>query len=171
MSSVLPSDSENTEPSIRGVLGKTLTLHECPHELRPFMKELCDIGRTAHEMVEEDSMASVKAMTEDRDLPTPRMERVREMLRGGVGWEYDVHHEREGENVSNTHRTNGTDGTNGVNGAPVRSSDPRRRRTSTQNRAVIFANRINALALGMTKLKAFRERQDMVFKVLAGVTN
>ena len=45
----------------------------------------------------------------------------------------------------------------------------RRRRTSTEGRAVAFANRINALALGMTKLRAFRERQEMVFKVLAGV--
>ncbi|KAI0067213.1 hypothetical protein BV25DRAFT_1074205 [Artomyces pyxidatus] len=42
-------------------------------------------------------------------------------------------------------------------------------RRSVEGRAVAFANRINALALGMTRLKGFRERQDEVFKVLAGV--
>ncbi len=42
-------------------------------------------------------------------------------------------------------------------------------RRSVQGRAVAFANRINALSLGMTKLKAFRERQEDVFKVLTGI--
>lgn len=42
-------------------------------------------------------------------------------------------------------------------------------RRSAEGRAVGFANRINALALGMTKLRAFKERQNDVFKVLAGV--
>ncbi|KAJ6508741.1 hypothetical protein C8R45DRAFT_1060072 [Mycena sanguinolenta] len=42
-------------------------------------------------------------------------------------------------------------------------------RRSVEGRAVSFTNRINALSLGMTKLKAFRERQEDVFKVLAGI--
>jgi hypothetical protein len=166
MTSVIPGDSVQTEPSIRGVLGKMLTLEECPSELRPFMKELCDIGRTAHEVIEDDSMASVKALSEGKELPTPRMERVRELLKGGVGWQYDAQHEHDGLNGSN-----GAGSAYGANGADIRPSESRRRRTSTQNRAVIFANRINALALAMTKLRAFRERQENVFKVLAGVTS
>ncbi|KAJ7219456.1 hypothetical protein GGX14DRAFT_436232 [Mycena pura] len=48
-----------------------------------------------------------------------------------------------------------------------RNSEEHRR--SVQGRAVSFMNRINALSLGMTALKAFRERQMDVFKVLAGV--
>lgn len=43
------------------------------------------------------------------------------------------------------------------------------RRRSSSGRAVVFANRVNALALAMTRLPQFRERQDDVFKVLAGV--
>ncbi|KAJ7063481.1 hypothetical protein C8F01DRAFT_1209757 [Mycena amicta] len=39
-------------------------------------------------------------------------------------------------------------------------------RRSVEGRAVSFTNRINALSLGMTKLKAFRDRQADVFKVL-----
>jgi len=42
-------------------------------------------------------------------------------------------------------------------------------RRSTEGRAVAFANRVNALALAMTRLPQFKERQDEVFRVLAGV--
>jgi hypothetical protein len=42
-------------------------------------------------------------------------------------------------------------------------------RRSAEGRAVAFANRVNALALAMTRLPQFRERQNDVFKVLAGV--
>ncbi|KAJ6597124.1 hypothetical protein DFH09DRAFT_1357178 [Mycena vulgaris] len=48
-----------------------------------------------------------------------------------------------------------------------RDSDEGRR--SVEGRAVSFTNRINALSLGMTRLRAFRERQGDVFKVLAGI--
>ena len=59
---------------------------------------------------------------------------------------------------------------NGRRSNTSESREGRRRTTSTENRAVAFANRINALSLGMTKLRAFRERQEAVFKVLIGVT-
>jgi hypothetical protein len=42
-------------------------------------------------------------------------------------------------------------------------------RRSAEGRAVAFANRVNALALAMTRLPQFKERQDDVFRVLAGV--
>jgi hypothetical protein len=42
-------------------------------------------------------------------------------------------------------------------------------RWSAGGHAVAFANRVNALALAMTRLPQFKERQDEVFKVLAGV--
>jgi hypothetical protein len=42
-------------------------------------------------------------------------------------------------------------------------------RRSAEGRAVAFANRVNALALAMTQLPQFKERQDEVFRVLAGV--
>ncbi|KAI0044013.1 hypothetical protein FA95DRAFT_1608906 [Auriscalpium vulgare] len=37
-------------------------------------------------------------------------------------------------------------------------------RRSVEGRAIAFANRVNGLALNMTRLKAFRDRQDEVFK-------
>ena len=42
-------------------------------------------------------------------------------------------------------------------------------RRSAEGRAVAFANRVNALALSVTRLPQFRERQDDVFRVLASV--
>ncbi|EKM58728.1 uncharacterized protein PHACADRAFT_253221 [Phanerochaete carnosa HHB-10118-sp] len=166
MSSVVPGDaSTHTEPAIRGVLGKTLALSECPRELRPFMQELCDIGDSAREAAEDDTLASVRALSEDRSVPEPRMDRVREILRGGVGWAYDERHERDADAQGGHEVLRGNGDANGA----VRPGDSRRRTTSTDNRAVAFANRINALALAMTKLRAFRERQEGVFKILASV--
>jgi hypothetical protein len=42
-------------------------------------------------------------------------------------------------------------------------------RRSAEGRAVAFANRVNALALSMTRLPQFKERQAEVFRVLAAV--
>ena len=43
------------------------------------------------------------------------------------------------------------------------------RRRSPEGRAIAFANRVNALTLAVTRLPQFKERQDEVFRVLAGV--
>ena len=45
------------------------------------------------------------------------------------------------------------------------------RRRSVEGRALALVNRINALALGMMKLRAFKDRQDEVFKILASVSS
>ena len=147
----LPPSPSGEGPAIRGVLGQTLALRECPAALKPFMAELCAIGAALRAMEEEDSEATVRALQRgDAELPVPRHERVREILERGVG------HARRASDLG---RGGDGDGEEAM----------RRRRTSTEGRAVAFANRINALALGMTGLRAFRERQEMVFRVLAGV--
>ncbi|KAH9927451.1 uncharacterized protein BXZ73DRAFT_48924 [Epithele typhae] len=137
------------EPILRGVLGQMLALSDCPAPLRPFMAELCALGTELHAMEERDSEATVEALSAGEAPPAPRLERVYEILERGIGY---AHRE---EDVGRRSQ----DG----------SEQMRRRRGSTEGRAVAFANRINALALGMTKLQAFKQRQDMVFKVLAGV--
>ncbi|KAF9493116.1 hypothetical protein BDN71DRAFT_1395574 [Pleurotus eryngii] len=125
---------------IRGVLGNTLTLDECPTELRPFMTELLGIGSQAKGITEEDDTEAMKLVGEGKEVPLPRLERARKMLEEGVGWSSERSANDEG-------------------------------RRSVEGRAVAFVNRINGLALGMTRLRAFRERQDDVFKVLAGITS
>ena len=113
------------------------------------MQQLCAIGTAAQAMEEEDSEAAVRALQRGEELLPPRLERIRE---GGVGHAFnDTVHAGTGD---------------GGHGSP---GDPRQRRTSTEGRALAFANRVNGLALAMTKLRAFRERQEVVFKVLAGV--
>lgn len=157
LADVLPPTSPRAEqlasdePTIRGVLGQALALRDCPGALRPFMLELCSIGKALHEMEEHDSDATVRALQRGEEPPVPRLERVYEILEKGVG---------------HAHRASDADVGRGPRDGPA---ELRRRRTSTEGRAVAFANRINALALGMTKLRAFRERQEQVFQVLAGV--
>ena len=146
---------------VTGILGARLTLQQCPPELRPFMRELGAIGQTVKQTEEEDSLHAVELLSQSRDgdinLPEPRLDRVRRILERGVGSE----NRRSGDSSSGEEyeerRRRGRDGESG--------------RLSLEGRAVTLANRINALALGMTKLRAFRERQNEVFKVLASIVS
>ena len=147
------------EVVVTGALGATLTLTQCPRELRPFMHEIGMIGRVAREMDDEDSLHAVELLSSSNshiELPPPRMERVKRILERGVA----------GETRRRSRDDDDTDDDDLEQmGEEV---DPRR---SVEGRAIAFANRINSLALGMTKLRAFRERQEEVFKVLASVVS
>ena len=103
------------------------------------MRESVKIGLEAERIEEEDTEAAIALAQQGRAVPVPRLERARMLLEHGA--RYDVR-ERE------------------------RDMGGRR---STEGRAVAFANRVGALALGMTRLLQFRERQAEVFRVLAAV--
>ncbi|KAF8869883.1 hypothetical protein CPB84DRAFT_1803308 [Gymnopilus junonius] len=130
--------SVTPDGAIVGVLGKPLTLEECPKALRPFMLELAGIGHQAKEIEEEDTKTAINLVQAGKDVPPSRLDRVKRILEEGVGYEQGLSGARDG-------------------------------RRSVEGRGVAFANRINGLSLGMTRLKAFRERQEDVFKVLAGI--
>ncbi|KAF9037651.1 hypothetical protein BJ165DRAFT_1532303 [Panaeolus papilionaceus] len=131
--------------AVIGVRGKRLGVGECPPELLPFMKELVAVGHAAKVMEEEDNNDAIQAIQSGEDVPDQtRLERVKLVLEGGIGYEFDELR---------------------------RSNTERQRRRSVEGRAVAFANRVNALSLGMTRLRTFRERQEEVFKVLAGVSS
>ena len=132
-------NSMNPDGSVIGILGKPLTVSECPPELRPFMMELSVIGQQAKSMDEEDNQHAMNLAQQGRsdDIPLSRLDRVRLMWEKGIGYEHD---DRGGSN-----------------------------RRSVEGRAVAFANKVNALGLALTKLKPFRERQEYVFKVLGGI--
>ena len=148
--------------SVKGVLGREVRLDECPAELKGLMQELVAIGRDAKQMMQEDDEYAIKLIQEGRDAELEeesggsRMDRVRAMLEEGVGYEL---------------RTSGISpppsSSMGTNTASIRP--PSRSRRSIEGRTVAFANRINALSLGMTKLRAFRERQQDIFAILGGV--
>ena len=122
-----------------GVRGVPLTLADCPAPLRPLMGEFSAIGREAAHIEEEDTMEAIRLVQEGREGEVAVPRLERVRLLLERGAGYDV------------------DG--GGNGG----------RRSAEGRAVAFANRVNALALAMTRLPQFKERQDEVFKVLAGV--
>ena len=128
--------------AVRAVMGQRLTLEMCPRELGPFMMEFMAIGSTVKECEAEDNADAIQSISQGGVPPEPRMERTKRVLESGIG--YSTRH-RNSESNGNTSRR------------------------SIQGRAVTLANRINALALGMTRLKAFRDRQNDVFSVLAGL--
>jgi hypothetical protein len=135
------TNSINPDGSIMGILGKRLTLSECPQELRPFMIELSAIGQQARTMDEEDNQIAMKLVQQGRsdDIPLSRLDRVRLMWEKGIGYEHNDDYEGGGG------------------------------RRSVEGRAVGFANKVNALGLALTRLKPFKERQEYVFKVLGGI--
>ena len=136
-------NSMNTEDgSVIGILGKRLTISECPVDLRPFMIELSIIGQQAKSMEEEDNQHAMKLAQQglSDDIPLSRLDRVRLLWEKGVG--YDNHHHQDDDNGG---------------------------RRSVEGRAVAFANKVNALGLALTKLKPFKERQEYVFNVLGGI--
>jgi hypothetical protein len=100
------------------------------------MLELGAIGRLVKEVEEQDTEEAMRLAQAGKDIPPPRMDRVKMVLEEGVG--HDVPQGSEG-------------------------------RRSVEGRAVAFTNRVNGLALGLTRLKTFRERQKDVFKVLSGI--
>ena len=142
---------------VDGVLGTHLTLSQCPRPLQPFMNEIGAIGVAAREAEEEDTQRALQVLSEDAgaELPTPRMERVRRILERGVG--------SEGRKGLDDTEEATSDDDDDDNEREVR------RRQSLEGRAIALANKINALALGMTKLRAFRDRQHEIFKILASI--
>lgn len=124
--------------AIIGVLGKPLTLDDCPRPLKHFMIELTQIGRQAKQMEEEDNQSAIEFAQQGQEIPISRLDRVKLLLEEGIGSERDLRDARQG-------------------------------RRSAEGRAVAFTNRINALSLGMTRLKPFRERQEAIFEILAGI--
>lgn len=127
---------------IRAVMGQRVTVKSCPRELRPFTIELLAIGSAVKDCEAEDDVDAVNVISKGGVPPEPRMERTKRVLENGVG--YNIRRQRDG-------------------------GEPNANRRSVRGRAVTLANRVNALALGMTRLKAFRERQNDVFSVLAAL--
>jgi len=128
--------------AIRAVMGQKVTMEMCPPELQPFTRELMAIGTAAKETEAEDNVDAIEVISRGGEPPEPRMERTKKVLENGVG--YDRQQRDGGEDRNSSRR-------------------------SIRGRAVTLANRINALALGMTRLQAFRDRQNDVFSVLAGL--
>ncbi|KAH9170071.1 hypothetical protein EDB89DRAFT_2114921 [Lactarius sanguifluus] len=104
----------------------------------PLMREFVAIGVEAALIEEEDTAAAIALAQEGRTVPVPRIERARVILERRAGYDIPEREERD-------------------------SGGGR----SAEGRAVAFANRVNVLALSMTRLPQFRERQ--VFRVLAAV--
>ncbi|KAI6039907.1 hypothetical protein EDC04DRAFT_2567890 [Pisolithus marmoratus] len=81
------STAVTPDGTIVGILGRELSLPECPDELKPFMAELVSIGRSARQMTEEDDLYIAQCLQRGEEPPEPRLERVKKMLEGGIGYD------------------------------------------------------------------------------------
>ena len=124
MSAPAQPDSDTNEVGVWIVRGRRLTVTECPAPLRSLVREFVAIGLEAERIEEEDNEAAIALAQQGRAVPVPRLERARMLAEHGAG--YDVR-DSEGE----------------------RDMGGRR---SAEGRAVAFANRVDAVALGTTRL-------------------
>jgi len=122
------------------------------------MIELAGIGEAARELSEEDDKRAMHLAERGLDIPEPRIDRLKRTLQTGVAGQ----REEERAMRRNTRRERGR--SRGGN-----SDDSDEGRRSPSSTTVRFANRVNELALRMTALPAFRERQQEVFSILQGV--
>lgn len=146
---------------VKGVLGQYVTFDECPDLLKPAMRGLDAIARRAKEIAEEDDQHAMELLTEGKDeelaKTVTRMERLKTMLERGAGAEEA--------------RSPGAGGVSGTGGNEEEDdAGTNRGRVSPNGTTIELANRINALAMGLTSLAAFRERQNDVFAILGGVS-
>ncbi|KAI9568188.1 hypothetical protein HD554DRAFT_2191671 [Boletus coccyginus] len=130
--------------SIDGGVGLQITLDECPEALKPLMLEFGRIGKKATMIREGDTEAAIEAAQSGNEPPVPRLEQLRRMLQEGVGFDR-------------------------AQSASDDDGEQRARRDSVEGRTVEFSNRINTLALNISKVKTFRERQHEVFEILSAV--
>lgn len=138
----IATTATTSDGTINGVMGRKLTLEMCPPDSKPFMKEFKEIGTAVKTCEAEDDAEAIEMISKGEEPPEPRMERTKKVLENGVGYGRRLHRNHGDANAN---------------------------RVSVGGRAVSLANRINALALGMTRLKAFKDRQNDVFSVLAGL--
>ncbi|KAJ1307152.1 hypothetical protein OPQ81_001269 [Rhizoctonia solani] len=159
--------------SIRAILGQELTLEACPPPLRPLMAEFAAIGESAKEIAEEDNRRAMYLAERGMDIPEPRIDRLKRTLQTGVAVQRQEEHatrrntrrlarerERGRSSLRQEEEANGGGDTSG-------SSDEGRQSPSSST--VRFANRVNELALRMTSLPTFKQRQQEVFTILKGI--
>ena len=128
------------EGNVKGVLGQYVTFEECPDLLKPAMRELGGIARRVREISEEDDSHAMQLIAEGRDAELAGETTRLERLRSVL------------EHGSRAQEGSGEG------------------RVSPNGSTTQLANRINALAMGLTNLSAFKERQNDVFSILAGVS-
>ncbi|KAF8557094.1 hypothetical protein OG21DRAFT_1435768 [Imleria badia] len=131
-----------SDGSIDGGAGLQITVSECPEALKPLMMELGNVGKQAKKFGKKDTEAAIEAAQRGDEPKVPRLEKLHRMLQEGVG--YDL-----GQNADD--------------------GEQRARRGSVEGRTVAFSNRINTLALNISKIKTFRDRQSEVFEILSAV--
>jgi hypothetical protein len=102
------------------------------------------------------------------DIPEPRIDRLKRTLKTGVAAQRQE--ERAARRATRRERERGrSPHSRGTASEDVSSGSSDEGRQSPSSSTVRFANRVNELALRMTSLPAFRERQQEVFSILKSV--
>lgn len=81
--------------TVISVMGRELTLQECPVPYRPLMTEFSGISSRAKQFELEDDQRAIEAVQRGRKPPEPRLDRLRRMLETGVAEEEARYDQRD----------------------------------------------------------------------------
>ncbi len=88
-------DSVTLTGNLISVVGRELTLQECPVAYRPLMTEFVGISSRAKQFELEDDQRAIRAVQRGKEPEEPRLDRLRRMLETGVAGE-EARYDREG---------------------------------------------------------------------------
>lgn len=135
---VSPADRHVKVVNLGSGYPSILKVEDCPPHLRPLAAQLFLIASCTHALAQEDLEAAVENASHDGQVVLPKIDRLKTDLQHGTNWEAAL----AKDDIENN---------------PASSPLGTVRAT---------ANRINALALGISQIPSFREREEALFEVL-----
>ncbi|EFP74279.2 hypothetical protein PGT21_034713 [Puccinia graminis f. sp. tritici] len=115
-----------------------LKVEDCPPHLQPMAAQLFLIASSTQTLAREDLEAAVENASHGGETAQPKIDRLKTDLEHGTNWEA------------------------GVSACDIEDNRP----ASPAGTVRVAANRINALALGISQIPSFREREEALFEIL-----
>lgn len=135
---VSPTDRHVRVVNLGNGYPSLLKVEDCPPHTRPLAAQLFSIASCTQALAQEDLEAAVEDASHGAQTIPPKIDRLKSDLQHGTNWEAGI----SGDDVEYG-RANSPTGT-------VR----------------VAANRINALALSISKIPSFRQQEDALFEIL-----
>lgn len=114
-----------------------LRMEDCPPHLQPLAAQLFSIASSTQALEQEDLETGIQVVSAGNTPRQTKIDRLKMELQHGTNWEANP----------------------GMEDVGVRATSPR-------GTVRVAANRINGMALGVSQIPSFREREEALFEVL-----
>ncbi|KAH9467098.1 hypothetical protein MJO28_000322 [Puccinia striiformis f. sp. tritici] len=135
---VNPADRQVRVVNLGSGYPSILKVEDCPPHLQPLAAQLFLIASSTQALARDDDESAVESVSHGERTHPTKIDRLKNDLEHGTNWE-------AGQNPDESHN----------NRAP-----------SPMGTVRVAANRINTLALGISQIPSFREREEALFEIL-----